>query len=149
MSEKSFPMVIKRSHNPQNGHISADNGQNTHQNNHNPTTKNVDGHNNHILPAQATENTHTSPEDINQFQEFSNIRDYLMQHAQTLAKDLLDHDEDVNLRTLALARIIDRIVQLDKLIPSKNPEKVVRFEFLYDGVTHNTPPWHNTPDEDK
>lgn len=83
-----------------------------------------------------------------QYESFKHIRDRLMQHAQTLTNDLLNHPEEINRRSLALARILDRIMQLDELIPNHNPDKLIRFEYLYNGSVHNVPPWHNKSDTD-
>ncbi len=75
------------------------------------------------------------------FEEFRELRDMLLRHARELAADLKPTDPDINLRSLALARILDRVRQLDDLLPDLNPERVMRFEYVYDGMVHNVPPW--------
>ena len=84
------------------------------------------------------------------YEAFRKLRDLLMAHAQEMATNLNPADSDINLRTLALARILDRVQQLDDLLPDLNPEPVMRFEYVYDGMVHNVPPWKGTiKDQDK
>ncbi len=78
------------------------------------------------------------------FEEFRELRDMLLDHARDLAVHLKPTDPDINLRSLALARILDRVQQLDELLPDLNPETVMRFEYVYDGMVHNVPPWEGT-----
>ena len=75
------------------------------------------------------------------FEEFRDLRDMLLNHARTLAADLKPADPDINLRTLALARLLDRVQQLERMLPDLNPERVIRFEYVYDGAVHNVQPW--------
>ena len=75
------------------------------------------------------------------FEEFRELRDMLLDHARDLAVHLKPTDPDINLRSLALARILDRVQQLDELLPDLNPDTVMRFEYVYDGMVHNVPPW--------
>lgn len=169
-SEKTLSSDTKQSQNTRNGHKHSESGQKTQKRSHNPTINSVSSHNHDIKNDEIPENGHkrgtdniddglpdkTYPYPIeedqhantDQFEDFKNLRDKLMQHAQKLAGDLTTHDENINLRTLALARILDRIMQLDAIIPQMNPNQVIRFEFLYDGSVHNVPPWHNPPQDD-
>ena len=73
-------------------------------------------------------------------EDFRKIRDILMDHAHKLAKNLNPDDPDINRRSLALSRILDRVHQLDIMIPDLNPEKVLRIEYVYEGMVHNKPP---------
>ncbi len=82
------------------------------------------------------------------YAEFKKLRANLMEHAQKLAADLSTSDDNISLRTLALARILDRVLQLDQLIPQYNPERIVRFEYVYEGSVHNVPPWRDPPTDD-
>ncbi|MCE2472192.1 MAG: transposase, partial [Anaerolineae bacterium] len=75
------------------------------------------------------------------YEEFRNVRDILMQHASRLAVNLRPDDPDINRRSLALSRILDRIAQLDEMLPDLNPEQVIRFEYTYNGSVYNVPPW--------
>ena len=61
------------------------------------------------------------------FEEFRDLRDMLLNHARTLAADLKPADPDINLRTLALARLLDRVQQLERMLPDLNPVRVIRF----------------------
>ena len=63
-----------------------------------------------------------------------------MDHAQKLAKNLNPDDPDINRRSLALSRILDRVHQLDIMLPDLKPEQVLRIEYTYEGLVHNTPP---------
>ena len=74
-------------------------------------------------------------------EDFTYIREHLMQHARHMAANLQPDEPDSNRRTLALARILDRIQWLDTILPDRFPEKVIRFEYAYDGSVHDTPPW--------
>lgn len=75
------------------------------------------------------------------YEEFQHIRELLVDHAIVLATDLRPTEPEVNLRSLALARILDRIQQLDEILPDLNPEKIIRFEHVYDGLVWDVPPW--------
>lgn len=77
-------------------------------------------------------------------EDFRRVRDILMNHAQQLAENLKPDDPDINRRSLALSRILDRIHQLDDMLPSLIPEQVMRWEFVYDGMVHDRPPWERT-----
>ena len=69
-----------------------------------------------------------------------------MKYARQMAADLRPNEPDSNRRTLALARILDRIQWLDEILPDRIPDKTVRWEFLYDGKLHQHPPWHDASD---
>lgn len=77
----------------------------------------------------------------NRYEEFRHIRELLVDHAIVLATDLRPTEPEVNLRSLALARILDRIQQIDQILPDLNPEKIIRFEHLYNGSVWDVPPW--------
>ncbi len=76
----------------------------------------------------------------NGYDEFRKVREILMGHAQQLAANLKPDDPDINRRSLALSRILDQIHHLDLLLPSLNPEQVIRHEFVYDDMVHDKPP---------
>ena len=99
----------------------------------------MDGIPSKTYPYPIADDEHASTD---QFEDFKNLRAKLMKHAQQLADDLTTNDENINLRTLALARILDRIMQLDAIIPQINPNRVV-IEYLYNGSVHDVPPWEN------
>ena len=157
-AEKSSHMAAKPPQNPQSGNNIEESGNNIEESGNNLTnTSNKtddDGNKSQSWQKGIPSKTYPYPieedeiSNTDQYQDFKNIRDDLMQHAQTLAKDLLNTHDDVNLRSLALARILDRIMQLDQLIPDKNPEKLVRIEYLYNGSVHNIPPWLDAPKDD-
>ncbi|MCE2473129.1 MAG: hypothetical protein J4G18_14820, partial [Anaerolineae bacterium] len=75
------------------------------------------------------------------FEDFRKVRDILMKHAHRLAANLRPDDPDINRRSLALSRVLDQIYQLDEMLPDLNPEKVIRFEYTYNGSVYNVPPW--------
>lgn len=160
-AEKSLPMATKNVQTPPDGNktdddgnkgekhgIKTDNDGNKQLESGNKNAPNGD----HFVPP--AEKTYPYPleedddENSNDYESFKKIRDRLMQHAQTLADDLLNNPENVNLQTLALARILDRIMQLDELIPNHNPERVIRFEYVYEGSVHNVPPWRTASADD-
>ena len=70
-----------------------------------------------------------------------------MRHAQNLAANLKPDDPDINRRSLALSRILDRIHQLDNMLPDLMPEQVLRYEFVYDGMVHDKEPWKRTEED--
>ena len=80
-------------------------------------------------------------ESENDFEDFRKVRDILMNHAHRLAANLRPDDPDINRRSLALSRILDRVHQLDDMLPDLNPEQIIRFEFTYNGSVYNVPPW--------
>ncbi len=75
-------------------------------------------------------------------EDLTHIRERLMTYARKMA-DIIDPlDHDTNRRTLALARILDRIQWLDEVLPDRIPEQTLRFEYYYDGQVQEHPPWH-------
>ena len=77
---------------------------------------------------------------VNDYDDFRKVREILMGHAHQLAVNLKPDDPDINRRSLALSRILDRIHQLDAMLPDLNPKQPIRIEFAYDGMVHNVPP---------
>lgn len=75
--------------------------------------------------------------------EFENLRAQLMKHIFSLAASLTDDPNTAHLRAVALARLLDRVVKLDTLIPAYHPEEhEIIFKFEYpDGSMHDHPPW--------
>ena len=82
-------------------------------------------------------------ESENDFEDFRKVRDILMNHAHRLAANLRPDDPDINRRSLALSRILDRVHQLDEMLPDLNPEQIIRFEYTYNGSVYNVPPWED------
>ena len=64
-----------------------------------------------------------------------------MKCARVMAADLESNQPDSNRRSLALARILDRIQWLDEMLPGRIPERVIRFEYSSDGVPLPAEPW--------
>lgn len=83
-----------------------------------------------------------SAQALDPFAQFTQLREILMGHVMTLARNLMFDDSAVNQRAQALSRLIDRILLLDDILPSKNPEKTIRLEYYYDGAVQEHPPWH-------
>ena len=52
-------------------------------------------------------------------EDFTYIRGQLMKYARQMASDLRPGDVESNRRTLALSRVLDRIQQLDQVLPEK------------------------------
>ena len=73
--------------------------------------------------------------------QYAQLRDKLMNHAMTLADNLLLGDGFVNQRVQALSRLLDRILVLDDILPDKQPEQTIRFEYYYDNAVQEHPPW--------
>ena len=81
--------------------------------------------------------------------EYTQLRQTLMEHTTTLADTLLLGDGLVHQRVQAVSRLLDRILALDEILPAQQPEQsadgqpeqTIRFEFVYDGDTHDVPPW--------
>ena len=71
-----------------------------------------------------------------------------MNHAMTLADNLLLGDAYVNQRVQALSRLLDRILVLDEILPDKEPEKTIRFEYYYDNAVQEHPPWKGASTEE-
>lgn len=81
------------------------------------------------------------------YTDFRKVRDTLMKHTKYLAENLKPDEPDINRRSLALGRILDRVKQLDAMLPSLMPEQVIRFEYVYDGMVHDKPPWERTEED--
>lgn len=75
------------------------------------------------------------------FAQYAQLRDKLMQHAMSLADNLMLGDGFVNQRVHALARLLDRVLALDETLPDKQPEQTIRFEYYYDDAVQDKPPW--------
>ena len=102
---------------------------------------------------QPQANANAAPDDSDDansdLQSLRHIRAKLMIFARRLADDLDPDDPDVNLRTLSLTRILDRIYWLDEILYSGEDEEEVhepdppnRIEIVFDGQVHEHPPWH-------
>ncbi len=81
--------------------------------------------------------------------DFTYIREQLMKYARQMAADLRPGEPDSNRRTLALSRILDRIQWLDELLPDRIPEKIIRFQYFYDGEVQELPPWHGASETEE
>ena len=77
----------------------------------------------------------------NTLAQYTQLRDKLMNHAMTLADNLLLGDSFINQRVQALSRLLDRILVLDDILPDKQPEQTIRFEYYYDNAVQDHPPW--------
>ncbi len=83
----------------------------------------------------------------NDYDDFRKVQEILIGHAQQLAVNVKPDDPDINRRSLALSHILDRIHQLDAMLPSLIPEQVMCWEFVYDGMVHNKPPCARTEED--
>ena len=72
-----------------------------------------------------------------EYDDFTYIRDQLMQYARQMAGNLRPGESDSNRRTLALSRILDRIHWLDQILPAKIPEQ---------DQAQERPPWQDARD---
>lgn len=91
---------------------------------------------------EALESDESDPADPGEsFAQFAQLRQILMQHLMTLSTDLLVGDGHINQRTIAITRLLDRVLQLDQVLPDRNPQQVIRFEFISDGKITDQPPW--------
>ena len=75
------------------------------------------------------------------YEDLSFIRAQLMKCARELAVDLESVGPDINIRSLALSRVLDRIQWLDQILPSQSNELVIRHEYYTDGAQTKAPPW--------
>ena len=84
------------------------------------------------------------------------IRDQLLEFSCKLAGDLDPDDPDVNLRTMSLARTLDRVYWLDQNLydgddeadESGNAAPPNRIEYVYEGQASEHPPWHSAWEEE-
>lgn len=100
-----------------------------------------------------TQNQHQPPDALSadqsescgasDYEDFAFIRQQLMKHARKLALDLRPSEADGNRRTLALARIIDRINSLDRILPeqAKKLEDPPWQEAREDWLSLDAAPW--------
>ena len=79
------------------------------------------------------------------YEDYTHIRQKLMQVARGLARDLRPEEADGNRRTLALSRILDRIHLLDQILTDQTSENGKRVEFYDDGGVHDHTPWRSEP----
>ena len=42
---------------------------------------------------------------------------------------------------LFVSRLLDRVQQLESMLPDLNPERIIRFQYVYGGSVHDVPPW--------
>ena len=95
-----------------------------------------------LAPSSADENSDSGiAQAKDPFAQYAQLREKLMNHAMTLADNLMLGDGFVNQRVHALTRLLDRLLTLDEILPEKQPEQTVRFEFYYDDAVHDKPPW--------
>ena len=71
------------------------------------------------------------------YEDFTYIREQLMQYAREMARNLQPGDPHSNRRTLALSRILDRIQRLDRILPDLIPEQ---------SDDQERPPWQDAFD---
>ena len=84
------------------------------------------------------------------------IRDQLLEFSCKLASDLDPDDPDVNLRTISLARTLDRVYWLDQNLYDSEDEADEsgtaappnRIEYVYEGQASEHPPWHSAWEEE-
>ena len=98
-------------------------------------------------PTEETDANETAEPPNTDIEDFTYIREQLMKYARQMAADLRPNEPDSNRRTLALARILDRIQWLDQILPGRIPEQTIRWEHYYDGVVQEHPPWHDASDD--
>ncbi len=80
--------------------------------------------------------------------EYTRLRTRLMQHIDTIVETLTDDPDTAHIRAMALTRLLDRVIKLEALTRTEQPEQVLRVEYLYpDGSIHDIPPWQK-PDTD-
>ena len=89
-----------------------------------------------------------SAQDADALAQYTQLRHKLMNHAMTLADNLLLSDAYINQRVQALSRLLDRILVLDDMLPDKQPEKTIRFEYYYDNAVQERPPWKGASTEE-
>lgn len=73
--------------------------------------------------------------------QYAQMREKLMQHATSIADNLMLADGFVSQRVYALTRLLDRVLALDKTLPNMQPENAIRLEYHYDNAIHDNPPW--------
>ncbi len=105
-------------------------------------------HHQQSTPSPDITDDETMAQPQNSLAQYTHLRQTLMEHATTLADNLMLGDGYVNQRVYALSRLLDRIIQLDTIIPKENPERTIRFEFVSGGKTYDTPPWLDTSEND-
>ncbi len=139
LSEKGFPMSDKRtkSANPptikqQNGNLMPTPGAS----NQPPATANA-----------ASQDSKKAEDDLKRLHY---IRDQLLQFSCKLAGDLDPDDPDVNLRTMSLARTLDRVYWLDQNLYDDEDEAAPpnRIEYVYEEQANEDPPWHSASEEE-
>ena len=85
--------------------------------------------------------------------DFTYIRDQLLQYARQMAGDLRPGATDSNRRTLALSRVLDRIHWLNQVIPSIErrlaDERLKPWKYARDGFSTLQPTWWEESDEDE
>lgn len=107
--------------------------------------------------ASDTKRTQSADETDNpantELDDFTYIRDQLLQYARQMAGDLRPSATDSNRRTLALSRVLDRIHWLNQVIPSieRRLAKQRRQPWQYDRDDFSTiqPTWWEVSEEDE
>jgi transposase-like protein len=78
--------------------------------------------------------------------EYQLLRDIIMEHLFQLVENLSLDPATAYLRAAALSRLIDRVIKLEKHIPSTSEQQKIVIEYFYDGAYHNQPPWRDDDD---
>ncbi|MCY4070253.1 MAG: hypothetical protein OXG60_03035 [Chloroflexi bacterium] len=85
--------------------------------------------------------------------DFTYIRDQLLQYARQMAGDLRPSATDSNLRTLALSRVLDRIHWLNQVIPSIErrlaKQRRQPWQYARDDFSTIQPTWWEVSEEDE
>lgn len=137
MARKTSDSAAYPPHNPSSCHKPADSRQST------PDSCQNEPQNDQQLPQTPHTDGDQSQQPANaDAEDFTFIREQLMKYARQMAADLQPDDPDINRRTLALARVLDRIQWIDNILPDHSSERVIRIEYYYDGKVQDLPPWH-------
>ena len=86
------------------------------------------------LPADQSDSLSDDQVEASDYENLAHIRGKLMNYARQVADDLSPDQPDANRRTLALARVLDRIQLLDQTMPDLLPKECPPWQDAYDAL---------------
>jgi hypothetical protein len=74
--------------------------------------------------------------------EYTELREMLMKHVKNIASDLSDNPHAIYQRSLALTRLLDKVLQLEEMTRKEGPKMtIIAYRDETDGKLYSMPPW--------
>ena len=94
-----------------------------------------------LPPQDAQPDSLGAPSENSDQNDLAFIRSQLMKAARALASDIEDIGPDINIRSLALSRVLDDIQRLDQKLPQNENQLIIRHKYYVNDEPADAPPW--------